>query len=471
MADQKRRWAPSTRMRILGWYLVLLATALIAALLIQRAYLLEQVVQEADLILDREAEEVRQLAGGLNPATGEPFAGDVQAIFDTFIARNVPLAGEGVLTIVDGVPYKSDITGSYFRGSDLLEHWATLEVAERLQVETDDGPMRYLATPLFDENGVNGVLIVTYFLQGQFDQVENVVRIGALVLGSIFVLASVAAWLAAGDVLKPLRLTTDTARAISESDLSRRIPVEGDDEVADLAHTFNDMLDRLERAFDTQQSFVDDAGHELRTPITVIRGQLEFLGDDPRERAATVAMVTDELDRMTRIVDDLLILARSEQPDFVTRHPIDLSEFLEEVAAKASSLSPSPVGLRAVDPGVFQGDRQRLTQAIMNLVGNAVEHGPPDVDIGIDGSIAAGKVRIAVTDNGPGIPSEVQARLFERFYRGHAGRRRTDGAGLGLSIVRAIVEGHDGTVEVDTGPNGTTFTLVLPAEDPQYSSA
>lgn len=460
----KRRWTPSARMRILGWYLVLLAIALIAALTIQRSYMLDQVTVEADLILDREVEELRQLAGGLNPATGEPFAGDVAAIFDTFLARNVPLAGEGVVTFVDGRPYASDVVGQSFRGSPLLDHWAQITVTERDQSDTDDGPVRWLAVPMIsDDSTTTGVFVVAVFLQSHLEQVDRVVRIGALVLGSVFVLASAGAWLAAGDVLRPLRQLNETARSISESDLSQRIDVEGDDEIADAARTFNEMLDRLEDAFGTQRRFVDDAGHELRTPITVIRGQLEVLGDDPDERRSTMTLVNGELDRMSRIVDDLLVLAKAEQPDFISTHPIDLPEFVEEMAIKSSALTGVTVQVDAVDPAVFSGDRQRLTQAITNLARNAVEHGGPTVSVAIGGVVAASEVRIWVADTGPGIPPDVHERLFERFYRGRTGRRSTDGAGLGLSIVRAIAEGHQGRVELTSGESGTTFTLVIPA--------
>jgi signal transduction histidine kinase len=457
-----RRWAPSARTRILGWYVLLLAVALASALLIQRSYLLDQVVSDADLALDQEVGEMRQLAGGVDPDTGEPFAGDVRAIFDTYFERNVPLADEVVVTFVDGEPYKTGITGPQVEGSELLDRWAAVSVPVRDQIDTSDGPIRYLAVPLVDGDSTGGVFVVAFFLGPQIEAVEGVVRVGALVLGSIFVLASVVAWLAAGEVLRPVRLVTEAAQEISESDLSQRITVDGDDEVAQLARTFNEMLERLEVAFETQRQFVDDAGHELRTPITVIRGQLELLGDDPVERKATIDLVTDELDRMSRIVEDLLVLARSEQPDFIETHPIDLAEFLEELSVKASVLSGKEVSVITSAPGVFAGDRQRLTQAVMNLTRNAFEHGPPGVEVGIGGRTDDTGTRIWVRDNGPGIPPEVQERLFERFYRGRQGRRTTQGAGLGLAIVRAIAEGHGGIVELESGQTGTTFVIALP---------
>jgi signal transduction histidine kinase len=133
----------------------------------------------------------------------------------------------------------------------------------------------------------------------------------------MLLVGSVLAWLLADRVLRPVKTVTESARSISGGDLSRRIPVSGHDEIGLLAQTFNDMLARLETAFETQQRFVNDAGHELRTPITIVRGHLELLEDDPEDRQATLALVMDELDRMARIVNDLLILAKWEQPDFL----------------------------------------------------------------------------------------------------------------------------------------------------------
>ena len=456
-------WKPSARTRILGWYVLLLACALVTALLIQRSYLLRHVVTDADLALAQEVDELRQVAGGIDPATGEPFAGDVAAIFDFFLDHNVPHADEGVVTVVDGVPYKHDSGGRVFVGTELLDHWSSLTVARRDQVDTDEGRVRYLAVPLENDEGTAaGVFVAVVFLDEALARVNDVVRVGGLVLGSIFILASVVAWIAAGEVLRPVRLVTETARTITESDLSERIPAEGEDEVADLARTFNSMLDRLEESFSTQRQFVDDAGHELRTPITVIRGQLELLGDDPEDRDATIAMVTGELDRMSRIVEELLTLARSEQPDFIKTHPFDLDQFIDDLAVMASSLSDSDVLVASAQPAVIVGDQQRLTQAMMNLVDNAFSHGPAGVAVAIGGSTNSTTARLWVADNGPGIPPEVESKLFERFYRGKQGKRTTPGAGLGLSIVQAIAEGHNGRVEVETGEAGTTFTLVLP---------
>lgn len=471
--EPKRR-ARSARWRILGWYVGLLAFALAAALLIQRSYLLGQVISDADAALDQESEELRSLAGGINPETGEEFAGNVEAIFDVYFDRNVPLAGEIVVTFIDGSPHRAGPRNLPIP-AELIDPWAAVQTPMRDQVETESGPLRYVAVPLLDENGApGGVFVAGFYLAERQAAANSMIRAAAIVLGSIFVLASVVAWIAAGDVLRPVRLVTDAARSISETDLSQRIPVESDNEIGRLASTFNEMLDRLEEAFATQRRFVDDAGHELRTPITVIRGQLELAGDDPEERKKAMEIVNSELDRMSRIVEDLLILARSETPEFVEGRPIDLGDFMDEMKLKVGGLIGRDVNVVEADPGVFVGDPQRLTQAVTNLVRNSVEHGGNDVSVTMGGTLDGSRVRIWVEDDGPGVPEEVKEHLFERFYRGATTRRTAFGAGLGLAIVRAIVEGHGGTVDLESRPGRTRFTLNLPAqpfeEDPWLES-
>ena len=465
MTDRRRR-AASARTRILGWYVLLLALALAAALLLQRSFLLNQVSADADLGLDQEVGELRQLVElGVDPETGEPFGGDLARIFETFLQRNVALAGEAVFTIVDGEPYVRDRAGDVFTGSPLVETWAQVTTPTRDEVTTDSGLIRYLAVPMLFDGDVEGVFVVTLNMEDRLAQVDSAIRVGALVYGSIFVIASAVAWWAAGRVLRPLRLLDEAAQSISESDLTRRISVDGDDELAALAVTFNGMLDRLEDAFATQRRFVDDAGHELRTPITVIRGQLELLGDDPDEREETVELVTGELDRMSRIVEDLLALAKAEQPDFIQPHPVDLVEFVEALAAKGSSLSDRSVEGETVGPAVIEADEQRLAQAVMNLIRNAIEHTPARAGIHVGGSADDSESRIWVRDEGPGIPETELDRIYDRFARGQTGRRSTDGAGLGLAIVKAISEGHGGAVELETGPDGSKFTIVIPQRE------
>jgi signal transduction histidine kinase len=272
-------------------------------------------------------------------------------------------------------------------------------------------------------------------------------------------------------ILAPVRLVTRTARSISDTDLSQRIPVRGYDEIAELSGTFNEMLERLEAAFATQRRFTDDAGHELRTPITVIRGHLELMGDDPDDRGRTLELVSDELDRMSRMVDDLLTLARTEQPDFLRMRVVDLDELTIRMLENARGLAPRDWRLEGTAEGRAMIDEQRLMQALLQLAANAVRHTTEDDAVAIGSAVHDGSVRFWVRDSGPGVAFEDRDRIFERFYRGRSGYQRSEGSGLGLSIVQAIAEAHGGRVELDSEPgHGATFTVVIPV-DPHEGTA
>ncbi len=366
------RLRPGFRVRVLGFSAALLAAAAVVGLVVQRAVLLERLDREVAASLRQERRELESLAGGRDPATGERFAGDAQAVFDTFLDRNVALEGEVYLTFLAGEPYQSTPAPVRLdQDPELVDRWASLSRAERGHLDTEAGPVEYLAVPLRDEGETVGVFVVANFVRGEREEIEAGIRIEALVAGVVLVVAMGAAWVIAGRLLRPVRELTESARSITETDLSRRIPVQGDDEIAELARTFNEMLDRLDGAFTAQRAFVDDAGHELRTPITIVRGHLELMEDDPEDRERTLGLVTDELDRMSRIVDDLLLLAKAEQPDFVQPEPVELSDLTTELLVKARALGDrdwhldaSAEGLiarrpAAPDPGGAQPGPQR----------------------------------------------------------------------------------------------------------------
>jgi two-component system, OmpR family, sensor kinase len=467
---EHRRFRLSARLRILGWILALTALAIVGALVLSRRLLLEQLDAEVNDHLEQELDEIGVLAGGRDPTTGQPFGTDVVAIFDTFLRRNVPGEGEALYTFVDGrfnsgtpapVPLEEE--------PEAGGRWAELTSPGHGELSTDAGPVRWVALPLRDAEGdTQGVFVVANFLRDERQEIADAINTGFGVAGAMLVVAALVGWVVAGRILRPIREVTDTARAISESDLSGRIVVEGDDEIAELARTFNAMVDRLETAFVSQRAFVDDAGHELRTPITIVRGHLELLGDDPDERREAVALVTDELDRMSRIVDDLLLLAKLEHPEYLRPSLFDVEPFTEELFAKAQTLGDRRWRLAAASEGMVVADEQRLTQAVMNLARNAVEHTGPEAMITLGSAVLDGEVRFWVADTGPGIAPDEQAAIFERFARGGDRRRRSEGAGLGLAIVRAVAEAHGGRVELDSRLGaGAAFTVSIPAQRPE----
>lgn len=456
------------RTRVLLAYVALLALSTIASTLALRQILLARAGDRVEGALVQEVDEFRKLVrDGRNPLTGEPFGGDVEALFDVFVLRNVPSEGEAIFTFVDGRPYKSTDDPPSRRLLGRVIELGAIRGTERGEVETADGTIRYLAVPVEVRNRRRGVFVVAVNLGQERHEVAEAARIAAGVSLAVLLIASALAWVIAGRVLAPLRTLRTTAQAITETDLTRRLDVHGNDEIAELGRTFNAMLDRLEAAFASQKALVSDAGHELRTPITIVRGHLELLGDDPAEREETIALVTDELDRMARFVEDLLLLAKAEQADFLQPGPLDLDVLTDELYAKAQALADRDWRLVGNGTGRLTADRQRLTQAIMQLAQNAVQYTEPGDRIELGSALAGDTARLWVADSGPGVPAAEREHIFDRFHRAADGRRRSDGAGLGLSIVRAIADAHGGRVELDSREGaGSTFTLILPTEPP-----
>ena len=452
------------RMRILASMMILMLCSTVAAGLAVRQILLSRLDERVDDSLVQETQEFRRLVGGRNPATGRPFGANLRAIYDTYLTRNQPGEDEAILTFAGGELYDYIHAGPNpveLAGAS-VDRWAGLTRPSRGRIDTPEGELAFLAVPI-QGAPEDGVFVVTTALSGERAEVTSAVEVLAAVSAAVLALASLAAFGAATRVLSPLRELTATARSIGESDLTRRIAARGDDEIAELGRTFNAMLDRLEKAFSSQRQFVNDAGHELRTPITIVRGHLELLTDDPEERRETIELVTDELDRMSRFVDDLLTLAKAEQPDFLRLDEVELAPLGEELLAKAGALAPRRWRLEDAADGQIVGDRQRLTQAVMNLAHNAVEHTGEGDAITLGTALSNGDARLWVRDEGPGVSATDQGRIFERFARSSDGRRSSEGAGLGLAIVRAIAEAHGGRVELRSRPGaGATFTVVVP---------
>jgi signal transduction histidine kinase len=465
------------RLRMVWWFIVVLALATAGSVILVRQVLVQRLDARIEAELVQEVDEVRRLADGNDPETGEPFGGRVDRIFEVFLARNIPARHEMLLTFIDGELHRyspqdeaaplDEVHVPYPLHEDraLAARWANVEQPDRGRADTPAGAIEYLAVPFRVNGEPRGVFVVASFRELQQADTDAASVAAAIVGIVMLVIGSILAIRLAERILAPVRLVTGTARSISETDLRQRIPVRGYDEISELSATFNEMLERLDGAFATQRRFIDDAGHELRTPITVIRGHLDVMGDDPDDRRRTLELVSEELERMSRMVDDLLTLARTEQPDFLRSRVVDLDELTIRMFENARGLAPRDWRLEGAADGRATVDEQRLMQAVLQLAANAVRHTADGELVALGSAIRDGEVRFWVRDSGPGVAPEDRDRIFERFYRGRSGHRRSDGAGLGLSIVRAIAEAHGGRVELDSRPGaGATFTVVVPVD-------
>jgi two-component system, OmpR family, sensor kinase len=472
-----RAWlgaADSARTRILIAYVILLAVAAVFAVLGFRQFLFYRLEDQVDSALRQEVLELDQLlTNGRDPATGEPFA-TLEALFDTYFARNVPSNEEAFLGFVEGDLYRSSTLARFPLDrlpTEELPEWERLasrspgeERDATGTIDTRLGEAYFRAERIRFENDV-GAFVVTILPRDERQAISDFLTYGGAAALGVLLIASACAWLIAGRALEPVRQLTQTARSISQSDLTQRIEVRGTGEAAEMARSFNAMLDRLESVFQSQREFVQDANHELRDPLTIVRGHLQLLEDDPDERRQTIQLVTDELDRMGTIVDDLKLLAEADQPGFLRFEWIDLEAFTRELHSKASALADRRWTVDDAAGGTLFADRHRLTQAAMNLAHNAVQHTAESDTIAISSAVEDSLVRIAVRDTGEGISVSDQAVIFDRFTRGTGAHLRYGGSGLGLAIVKAIADAHEGTVELESRlGEGSTFTIVVPRD-------
>ena len=293
--------------------------------------------------------------------------------------------------------------------------------------------------------------------------------IGALL--GLFVISLVVGWVIAGRVLAPISRITAVAQDIQASELSRRIALRGpDDELKQLADTFDSMLGRLDDAFASQRRFVADASHELRTPLAIIQANLELAlsehASEDGSRAEAALVIERALRRMTRLTDDLLALARLESPE-IAHEVFPAHELLEESRSEfASAAAGRGIALEAASPEGLEvcGDREALRRALANLLDNALRYAPDGSRVLVTAQNGADRVRLEVADEGPGLEEDERDKVFERFWRADGSRDRNGGgSGLGLAIVKRIAVAHGGSVSVRSSPGaGATFAIDLP---------
>jgi two-component system OmpR family sensor kinase len=350
-----------------------------------------------------------------------------------------------------------------------------VEPERSFDTEAAEGGTRYRVRASLDP-GIGFMLIVARPLDDVYSTLHRLLLIELLVtlaaLGAIGVLG---AWVVRVG-LRPLDSIEHTAVGIAAGDLSKRVErAEGRTEVGRLGLALNAMLGQIEAAFKAREAserrlrrFVADASHELRTPLAAVRAYAELFARGAAERpddlARSMKGIHRESERMSLLVEDLLLLARLDEGRPLEREPVDLASVVAEAVETARTLEPDrPIELEAV-PAVVTGDRDRLRQIVDNLLANVRAHTPEGAPVSVTVSRSNGTAEIAVADSGPGLGDEQAAQVFERFYRADSSRARSSGGvGLGLSIVTAVAEAHGGTVSADGAPGGgATFRIVLP---------
>ncbi|XVQ15344.1 sensor histidine kinase [Spirillospora sp. CA-255316] len=324
-----------------------------------------------------------------------------------------------------------------------------------------------------------GTLVMAMRTTEQDELLGRSLGIQVTVTAAVLTGVGLLAWRAVRRATRPLEEIAETAGAIGDGDLSRRVPASGPrTEVGRLGAALNAMLAQIESAFREREAseerlrrFVADASHELRTPVATVRGYAELFrrgaADRPGDLAKAMDRIESEAERMGRLVDEMLLLARLDQGRPLENAPVDLAALAADAVADASAVEPDrPLTLEAAGPVMVRGDAERLRQVLGNLLANVRRHTPPGTPATVRAEAGAGGAVLEVVDAGPGLDPADRARVFERFYRaaGSPGRTRDHGgAGLGLSIVAAVAEAHGGRVEAGAAPGGgAAFRVTLP---------
>ncbi len=335
-------------------------------------------------------------------------------------------------------------------------------------VPHEDTLLRVLTAPVFDDQQqLVGHIQVARLLDNFtiFNRVLSralLISIGAAIV-SLFVL-----FVLTSTLFRPLEDITTVARQITHADdLSRRVPHSSrTDEIGELARAFNQTLERLERLFRSQQRFLADVSHELRTPLTSVRGNLDLMRRFGRYDEESMAVIQDEMERMSRLLGDLLLLARADSGGLPLQHePVELDNVLFEVYRQVRRIEkPVAVELTAVDQATILGDEDRLKQLVLNMVDNGIKYTPPGGVVKLKLSKDDFWAQITISDTGVGIPAEDIPHIFERFYRVDKARGRAQGgSGLGLAIAKWVTQAHGGHIQVDSVVGqGTTFRIHLP---------
>jgi len=484
----------SVRFRLLATLLVFMAVGLFVAGAATHAAQLKSLNDRVNAELQLPRKNLDELAKQGRPNFGgAPFT-TLHDLFTTYLRNGAPGGYESVMTMLRGgnVILPAGEQPTKLNTPAITAHaweWSTPGKTVMRDVDLEGRQVRLAITSVSLAGGRQdqGLLIASSEIGAQRAEVFGSMWTFALASLATLALTGLVGYLVTGRLLSPVRRLREATEATTFEDLSKRVEVpQSTDDIAQLAMNFNRMLERLESGFDNQRRFVHDASHELRTPMTIIRGYLELLrAGDPDDVDQTRMLLLDELDRMQVLVDDLLILARSGRPDFVTPAWVEADDLLEDVLNRVRVLGERQWHLDAKPGGLIRADRRRLTQALEQLAANAVKHTSESDSISIGGAwvvdddgapqgaravvvreqadLVSRVLEIWVQDTGTGIPAGDHERIFERFGKG-SNSAASEGSGLGLSIVKAIAEAHGGTVLLESEEGkGSRFVLRIPS--------
>lgn len=469
----ERRW--SIRARVLTGMMLLVGLALLAAGTASFAVQRHELNERLDESLTRTVKEFKVLTEtGVDPRTMERFK-HAEDLLYIAMQRTLPSPKQGMLALVGNeVRWTApDIVNTRLEDDPEFLEWArTVQDANHIRlgtVDTDITTYRAVVVPVsLPADHEHGAFVLAYDYSAEAIANDRNFMIYAAVGGSVMLVAALAAWLVVGRMLDPIRRLQTTAQQISETDVSQRIEVSGNDEFAELTVTVNEMLDRLEGALSSQRQLLDDVGHELRTPVTIINGHLELMDpSDPDDVAQSRDIAMDELGRMSLLINDLVTLAKSNRMDFLQVEPTEVGKLLDDVLDKARGLGPRQWRVDYRTEATVSLDPVRTTQAVLQLCANAVKFSAEGSRIGLGNEIVRDgqgntTLRWWVSDAGIGIQAQDLERIFERFGRGQ-NSVRSSGSGLGLNIVQAIAETHGGRVWVNSEPGkGSTFYIDMP---------
>lgn len=403
-----------------------------------------------------------------SPAT----ATSVPAYLESVVTGFLPVPNEAVFGIVDGQAAVFPAAGTEFGEGDekeivsaaLAQPGSDGHTVLGTVTTADAGTVRYIVQPVsVPGDGRTGAYVRIVGLDAELLPFRASVI--SYAIAGVAVLAAVAlmSWFLTGRLLAPLRRLQETAEAVTLGHFGDRVETDGDDEIADFTRTVNSMFDRLEASVDTQRQLLDDVRHELKTPLTIMRGHLEMMNPrDPLDVEGVRQLGLSELDRMTQLVDDIDLLASAEDSDQFQRQDIDVFDLTLRVGGLVTAIPDHLWVVTDRGSGVVVGDDARLRQAWLQLADNAAKYAPAGSTIEIGSAVVDDVARLWVRDHGPGIAPADRRRVFRRFDRAQAGRG-VNGSGLGLAIVDAIARAHGGScVVTETPGGGATLTIELP---------